>query len=120
MSKSANGAKKSTELAYMYAKRSDGTYRQVLIQDAEGRVHGRCYFRPGTLVDTTFHKIITGSMGYHWTDAFTDKELLSYDEIDAPMVTKLREDSIKANKMKLFVNSRGEAFDGQDFHMYMS
>lgn len=111
MSNTVVDAKGAKELMMCISERSDGTIRQVLVQDSNQNVYGRGFFRPGTVRDENNEWLKT--VCFHWVDAFSDEELLDPKQnlsLTQEDLNRLREESVIANKEKKFVIQSIEQF----------
>ena len=94
--------KDASETFQLIAKRSDGSIRQVLVQDAAGNIYANGFFPPGTMSDDPDW---TEKRMYHWADAFSDEELLDPNNeftITPEQLNTIRQEAIIANEKKEF------------------
>lgn len=92
------------EVFQSIGRRTDGSIRQILVQDENKNVLARGYFPHGTQITDD----LKAKRMYSWVDAFTDEELTNpinelIFSIDADVLKQKREEAVVANKEKIFV-----------------
>lgn len=95
----ANQNQGKSGIAYGFAKRADGSIRQMIKQDQKGNVLDRGYCPPGTTKDEAVTKRC-----FHWADAFTDAELAQHYGMTSGEIESTRAEAVVANKQCRFVD----------------
>lgn len=90
-----------TELVYAFAKRADGSVRQMIIQDDLGNLYGMGYFKEGTSIDDA--KALK-DIQYHWAASFSNRELINSYNLSEEEISQLRTEIVIANDLKEFTH----------------
>lgn len=92
----------TSDAIQLISQRSDGTIRQVLVQNSKGEILALGYYPPGTTKEDN----LAQCRMYHWIDAWTDEELLNPENdltFTPDVINNLRQEAIIANVNKQFV-----------------